>query len=317
MKRLAMWWLLLLMCSPIWAQDGFPSKPVRILVGFPPGTTGDVIARLMAPRMGEGLGQPVVVENRPGAGSSLAAEAVAKSAPDGYTLLASTIANTINPSLYRLSFDFARDLAPVSFLADAPGLLVTHPSGPASVKQLIAAANARPGELQFGSSGNGTVTHLWGELLGVSTGAKLVHVPYKGSSQIVADILEGRIALMFTPASTVVSHVRAGKLRALGAIARERIAALPEVPTMAEAGVAGFEAGLWFGLNAPAATPAPIIERLNREAGRALALPEVREQLAKQSIAAAPGSSAAFGAFVRQELDKWARVVQAAGVKAE
>jgi len=293
------------------------AKPVRIVVGFPPGTTGDVIARIMAPRMAEGVGQPVTVENRPGAGSSLAAEAVVRSTPDGTTLLASTIANAINASLYALPFDFDRDLAPVSFLAETPGLLVAHPSAPAAMKDLIAAARAKPGALQYGSSGNGTVTHLWGELLALDSGATFTHVPYKGSSQILADILEGRLALMFTPASTVIAQVKAGKLRALGAIAAKRISLLPDVPTLAESGIAGFDSGLWFGLNAPAATPRTTISRLNAEVARVLSIAGVRESLAAQSIIAAPGSSDDFGAFVRRETQKWARVVKAAGVKAE
>lgn len=299
------------------SQEVYPNKPVRLMVGFPPGTTGDVIARVMAPRMAEGLGQAVTVENRPGAGSSLAAEAVARVGADGYTALVSTIANAINASLFTLSFDFSRDLAPVSLLAETPGLLVAHPSAPAGVKELIAAARAAPDSFQYGSSGNGTVTHLWGELLALDTGAKLTHVPYKGSSQILADIFEGRLALMFTPASTVVAHVKAGKLRALGAIAGRRLAVLPEVPTLAESGIAGFDSGLWFGLNVPAATPRPAIARLNAEVQRVLSLTEVREALAAQSIVGAPGSSEAFGAFVRRETEKWARVVKAAGVKLE
>ena len=294
----------------------YPDKPVRIIVGFPPGTTGDVIARIMAPKLSESLGQPVVVENRPGAGSSIGAELVARAPADGYTLLLSTIANTINPSLYKgLSFDFSKDLAAITLLAEVPGLLVAHPSLPDSVQALVAAEKAKPGEISYGSSGNGTVTHLWGELFNVVTGAKLSHVPYKGSSQAVTDLLSGRLGLLFSPASTVVPHVKAGTMRPLGAIGRQRIAVLPDVPTLAEAGVAGFEASLWFGLNAPAGTPRTIIDRLNREVARVLALPEVRAQLAGQTIEVATGSSEQFTLLIRQETEKWARVVQAAGVK--
>jgi len=307
----------LALTNSAWSQS-YPDKPVKIIVGFPPGTTGDVLARIMAPRLSEGLGQPVLVENRPGAGSSIGAEIVARSAADGHTLLLSTIANTINPALYKgLSFDFSKDLAPVALLAEVPGLLVAHPSTPANVPALIGAARIKPGEISYGSSGNGTVTHLWGELFNVTTGATLTHVPYKGSSQAVTDNLSGRIGLLFTPASTVVSHVRAGTLRALGVIGRQRIAALPEVPTLAEAGVAGFEAGLWFGLNAPAGTPRAIIERLNREVARVLALPELRAQLGAQTIEPAPGTAEQFGVLIRQETEKWSRVVQAAGVKVQ
>ena len=294
----------------------YPDKPVKIIVGFPPGTTGDVIARIMAPKLSEGLGQPVVVENRAGAGSSIGAELVARTPADGYTLLLSTIANTINPSLYKgLSFDFSKDLAAITLLAEVPGLLVAHPSLPDSVQALVAAEKAKPGEISYGSSGNGTVTHLWGELFNVVTGAKLAHVPYKGSSQAVTDLLSGRIGLLFSPASTVVAHVKAGTMRALGAIGRQRIVVLPDVPTLAEAGVAGFEASLWFGLNAPAGTPRTVIDRLNREAARVLSLPEVRAQFAGQTIEVATGSSDQFTLLIRQETEKWARVVQAAGVK--
>jgi tripartite-type tricarboxylate transporter receptor subunit TctC len=300
-----------------WSQGNYPDKPIKIVVGFPPGTTGDIIARMMAPKLSEGLGQPVVVENRAGAGSSIAAEGVAKSPADGYTLLMSTIANAINPSLFAVSFDFSKDLAPIAFVAEAPGLLVAHPSGPPTVQALITAAKANPGELTYGSSGNGTVTHLYGELFSLNTGVKLTHIPYKGSSQAVADLLAGRITLLFTPASTVVPHVKAVKLHALGVIGRQRLAALPEVPTLAEAGVPGFEAALWFGLNAPSGTPRSVIERLNKETIRVLELPEVKTQLAAQSIEPAPGSSEQFGAFIQQETAKWTRVVRAAGVKAE
>jgi tripartite-type tricarboxylate transporter receptor subunit TctC len=311
--------LLSLIVSSSVAAQGLPSdKPLRILIGFPPGTTADVIVRLMAPKLAEGLGQQVVVENRPGAGSSIAAEAVARVPADGGTLLASTIANTINPALYKLGFDFARDLSPVALLAEAPGLLVASAEFPAaSVRELIAAAKAAPGTIFYGSSGNGTVTHLYGELFNLGAGVKLGHIPYKGSSQAVTDLLGGRIQLLFTPASTVVPQVRAGKMKALGAIGRKRLVALPDVPTLAEAGVAGFEAGLWFGLNAPGATPRAAIERLNREVAHVLALPEIRAQLAAQSIEAATGSPEQFGELIRSDTTKWARVVSAAGIKAD
>lgn len=298
------------------AQSPYPSKPIHVVIGFPAGTTADVIARVMAPKLSDGLGQPIVVENKPGAGSSIGAETVSRAPADGYTLLVSTIANTINPSLYdKLSFDFAKDLAPVALLAEVPALLVAHPSASASVQSLIAAAKAKPGEITYGSSGNGTVTHLYGELFNLGTGVKLAHVPYKGSSQAVTDLLAGRIQLLFTPASTVIPHVKAGTLHALAAIGRQRIAMLPETPTMAEAGVSGFESALWFGLNAPAATPKNIIDRLNREAVRVLAISEVKEQLAKQSIEPAPSSSDQFGVFIGQDLSKWARVVKTAAIK--
>jgi len=306
--------LLLAAAAGARAQTAFPDRPVRIVVGFPPGTTGDVIARLIAPKLSESLGQPVVVENRPGGGSSIAAESVARAGGDGTTLLLSTIANTINPSLYKLGFDFSRDFAPIALLAEAPALLVVHPTAPQTLQGLVALAKAKPGEILYGSSGNGTVTHLYGELFNIATGVKLTHVPYKGSSQAVADLLAGRIQLLFTPASTVISHVKAGTLRALGVIGRQRLTALPDVPTLAEAGVAGFDAGLWFGLNAPAGTPPATIERLSRDTVRALGLPEVKSQLLALSIDPAPGSSEAFGAFIVRDTQQWARVVRTAEI---
>jgi len=303
--------------APAFAQTAYPDKAVKIVSGFPPGTTADVIARVLAPKMAEVLGQQVVVENRPGAGSSIAAESVARAAPDGHTLLMATIANTINPALYKLSFDFARDLAPVMRIAELPGLLVAHPAAAQSLQQLVATARSKPGELSFGSSGNGTVTHLYGELFGLATGGKLTHVPYKGSSQAITDLLAGRIGLLFSPASTVIPHVKAGTLRALGAIGPHRTAALPEVSTFAESGVPGFESSLWFGLMAPAGTAPAIIERLDQTIQRAMAGADVKSQFSGQGIEPAVLRSEAFGTFIRQDTEKWARVVKAAGVKAD
>jgi tripartite-type tricarboxylate transporter receptor subunit TctC len=297
------------------AQD-FPSKPLRILVGFPAGSTADIIARQISGRLGEGLGQQVLVEDRPGAGSSIAAEAVAR-APDAHTLLLSTIANTINPSLFKVAFDFSKDLAAVALVAETPGLLAAHPSAPHSIKELIAEAKAKPGAIAYASAGTGTVTHLYGELFNLATGVKLTHVPYKGSGQAQTDLIAGHIKLLFTPAATVIPQIKAGKLIALGSIGREPLGALPDVPTLAAAGVPGFDAGLWFGLNAPAATPRGIVERLNRETLRVLALPEVRKQFAAQDIQPIGGSSESFAAFIRQETEKWARVVATANIKAE
>jgi len=301
------------------AQDRYPAKPVRVIIGFPPGTTGDVIARVISPRLTEALGQPLLIESRPGAGSSIGAEAVARAPADGYTLLLSTIANAINPSLYpNLGFDFSRDLTPIVQLAEVPALLVANPALAATnPRELVAAAKLKPGEIVFASSGTGTVTHLYGELFNLATGVKLTHVPYKGSSQAITDLLAGRIGLLFSPASTVIPHVKAGSLKALGVIGQSRIAALPAVPTFAEQGIAGFESGLWFGMNAPAGTPRPIIERLNQEIIRVLALPEVRSQLAGQGVVVATGSSEKFGALIAAETEKWTRVVRSAGVKPE
>jgi tripartite-type tricarboxylate transporter receptor subunit TctC len=319
MRRLIPWMaaaFLLGVVSGAQAQADYTDRPLRILVGFPAGSTADIIARLIAPKMSESLGQPILVENRAGAGSSIAAEAVAR-APDGYTLLLSTIANTINASLFKVPFDFAKDLAAVALLAEAPGLLAAHPSAPASVKELIAAAKAKPGEIAYASAGTGTVTHLYGELFNLGAGVKLSHVPYKGSGQAQTDLLAGRIKLLFTPAATVIPHIKANKLVALASIGREPLSALPGVPTLASAGVPGFDAGLWFGLNAPAVTPRSGVDRLNREAVRALAAADVTQRFAALDMQPVGGSSESFAAFIRQETEKWARVVKTAGIKAD
>ena len=300
-----------------WAQAGYPNKPVRVVIGFPAGTTGDVVMRILAPLLSDLMGQPVIVENRPGAGSSIAAEAIARSRPDGYTLLLSTTANVINPSLYPgLSFDFLRDLTPVTMLGEAPALLVGHPSLNAkTLPELVALAKARPDSMSFASSGNGTFTHLYGELFNQTQGVRLTHIPYKGSSQALTDLLAGRVSLLFTPASTVMAHVKAGTLKAFGLIGRQRLAALPDVPSFAEAGIADFESALWFGLNAPAGTPVDIVERLGKDLATVLARPDVRAQLSAQSFNTLPGGVAPFADLLSKETGKWSRIVKAANIK--
>jgi tripartite-type tricarboxylate transporter receptor subunit TctC len=297
----------------------YPAKPVKLLVGFPPASAADVVARIVAPRLGEGLGQPVVAENRPGAGSSIAAEAVVRAPADGYTLLMGSVANAINATLNKdLTFDFARELAPVAGIATLPNLLVVHPSLPVrSVRELIAAAKANPGAILYGSSGSGTSPHLSGELFNLAAGTKLVHIPYKGSPQAVTDLLAGRVQVMFSPVSTVLAHIKAGKLRALASTGLERTAAAPELPTISESGLPGFETSIWFGIFAPAATPRPIVERLARETARVAGAPEVRSQLAAQGVDPMPKTPAQLREYLREEIDKWAQVVRASGARVD
>ena len=249
---------------PLRAED-YPARPVRVVVGFGPGAVADIIARVLATQMSKSLGQQLVIENRPGAGSSIGAEYVARAPKDGYTLLMCTVAQTINPAMNKLNFDFGKDLAPIALVANAPQVLVAHPSlGVGSVKELIALAKAKPDEVQYASSGVGTMSHLSGVLLNNAAGIRLMQVPYPGSAQSMTDVLAGRVPLMFGPAATVLSNVRAGKLKALAVTQPERAAIAPDVPTMAEAGVPGYSAGIWMGLLAPSGTSPDIVEKLSR-----------------------------------------------------
>ena len=297
------------------AQD-YPSRPVRVIVGFGPGSVADISARVLAARMGQLLGQQFVVENRAGAGSSLGAEFVTRAPKDGATLFMSTVANTINPALHKLSFDFGRDLAPIVLVGEAPQMLVVHPSlGVNSLQQLIALARAKPEQIQFATSGAGTLGHLSGELLGAAAGIKLVPVPYPGSAQGMNDVLAGRVPMMFGPASTVWSNVQAGKLKALAVTQAKRAAMVPDVPTMAEAGVPGYGAGIWMGLLAPAGTPRPIIDKLAATANAALKSDDVLGPLRRQGVEPRGGSPDEFARFIDSELKKWAGVATAAGLK--
>ena len=301
------------------AQQAWPSRSVRMVVGFPPGSAADVVARLAVPRIAEGLGQPVIVDNRAGASSNIGTEAVVRAAPDGYTILLSSVANTINASLVKgLAFDFLKDLAPVAGMATSPNLLVAHPSlNVKTVQELVAVAKSKPEGVLYGSSGNGTAPHLSGELFNLMAGTKLVHVPYKGSPAAVTDLLAGRVLVMFSPISSVLQHIKAGSVRALASTGAQRAGAAPDLPTVAEAGLPGYETSLWFGVHVPAATPREVIERLNREAARALGNAELRALLAAQGFDPMSGSAAQFGSYVRQDAEKWAKVVQASGAKVD
>ena len=296
----------------------WPTKPIRLLVGFAPGGGTDTTARAISQKLTASLGQQVVVDNRPGVSGNIAAEITANAPPDGYTVLLSTIAAlAINPSLLkRMPFDPIKDLAPVTRAADSTNFLVVHPSVPAkSVKDLIALAKSKP--LNCGSSGVGGAGHLALELFNLQAGTKIVHVPYKGGGPAIIDLLAGNINLIFATGASSINHVKAGKIRALGVTTAKRSALAPELPTIAEAGLPGFEANNWNGIVVPAKTPRTIINRLNKEFTAALTLPDIKEFLFTQGLDAAPGTPEAFGAYIKSETAKWAKVIKAAGIKVE
>ena len=297
----------------------YPARSIRVIVGFPPGSGADITARVIGAKAGEALAQQVIVDNRPGAASNIAAELAAKAPADGYTLFIGTVANTINATLYpRLPFDFAREFAPVALTTAAPNVLVVHTSVPAkSVKELIALAKSRPGQLNYASAGTGTAPHLSGELFNAMAGIRMVHIPYKGSPPAVTDLLAGEVALMFSPSSTVLPHVKSGRLRALAVTTAARLPSLPELPTVAESGLKGYETITWFGFVAPAKTPQAIVARLNAEIVKVLALPEVRNPFAIQGIEVIGGTPEQFASYIRDEITKWAKVIRLSGAKAD
>lgn len=300
------------------AAAAYPEKPIRLVVPYTPGGVTDLLARAVGEKLGKSLGQSVVVDNRPGGGANIGADLVAKSPPDGYTLLMGSAAtHAINSSLYRqIPYDHVKDFAPVTLVAKVPNILVVHPSVPAqSVKELIALAKAKPGQLNFGSSGSGGTIHLSGELFKSMAGIDMVHIPYKGSAPAVTDLLGGQIQVMFD--SSVIPYVNAGKLRALGVTSARRSSALPDVPTIAEAGLPGYEATAWFGILAPAGTPREIITKLNTEIVRALNDPEMQERLRSQGAEVAGNTPEEFAAFIKAETQKWAKVVKESGARVD
>jgi tripartite-type tricarboxylate transporter receptor subunit TctC len=298
------------------AQD-YPTKPIRFIVSFPPGGSSDLMARLIAPRMAERMGQQVLVENRPGAGGNIGVDLVAKAPPDGHIIgLAAAGALSSNVSLYpNMPFNPEKDLAPVSLLAMIPFFLVAHPSQPASLKQLIDAAKAKPGGIAVGYGGNGSTMHLAGELLNMMAGIQLQPVPYKGSGPVSTDVLGGQVPLGVVDVPSAIAHVRAGKMRALAVTTKRRIVAAPEVPTFEEAGVPGYEAIGWFGVVVPAGTPAPIINRLNAEILAALAVPEIREKAIAAGAEPLTSTPQEFATLMREETRKWAQVIRTANIK--
>ncbi|MBC7778960.1 MAG: tripartite tricarboxylate transporter substrate binding protein [Proteobacteria bacterium] len=298
----------------------FPGKPLRILVTIGPGSVGDIISRVLADPLSRQMGQTVVVDNRPGAGGNVAAEIAAKSPADGYTLFLTTIStHGINPTLYgKLNFDPIRDFTPVILLATNPNMMVVHPSLPVrSAKELIALAKKRPGEVTFSSAGSGTSQHIAGELFGMITGTKLVHVPYKSTPLSVNAVLSGETMVAFASVPVVMEFVKAGRLRSLGVTSAKRMSSLPDMPTVAETGVAGFDIGGWFGFSVPAGTPEPIVNQLNGEFRKAMADPGVRQKLQAQGMELTESSPTEFAAFIRSEIERWAKVVRATGARVD
>jgi len=302
--------------APAFAQT-YPTKPVRIIVPFPPGQASDVIARLVGQKMSENLGQQVVVDNRVGAGGNIGSDMGAKAPPDGYTLTMATAALPISASVYaKLPFDPVKDFATVTLMTVTPLVLIVHPALPVkNVKELVALARSRPGQLNFASSGMGTSHHLSGEMLRTVTGVNIVHVPYKGSQAAHIDLMSGQVAMMFDNILPVRPMVQAGKLKALAVTTPQRSPALPDVPTIAEAGLPNFEAVAWFGMLAPAGTPRDIVTKLNGEIVRVLKLPDVNERLSGMGAIVVGSTPDEFATWMRNEVAKWAKVVKAAGVQ--
>jgi tripartite-type tricarboxylate transporter receptor subunit TctC len=299
------------------SAQSYPSRQVRIVVPFPPGGTSDILARTIGTRLSAPLGQAVVVENRPGAGGNIAADHVAKSAPDGYTLIMGTSSLAISQSLYKkLTYNLVQDFAPITQAVNYTNLLVVHPSaGVSSVSELLALAKAKPNALSYGTAGNGTPPHMTGELFKAYTGASILHIPYKGGAPAIADLVAGQIPMMFDNVPPLLPHVRSGRIKPLAVTSLARIQVLPDVPTLHELGLKDFDAVGWNGLLAPAGTPREIIARLNAEVVRVLRTPEVRDQLTSQGADIVGNSPEEFSAWIKAEVKKWADVVKVSGAK--
>jgi tripartite-type tricarboxylate transporter receptor subunit TctC len=301
------------------AQGSYPSRPVKIICGFPAGTSLDIITRIFAQKLEERLGQPFIVENRAGASGNLAAEAVARAAPDGYTLLSDGITQAISMSLFKnINFDIVADFEPIGAIGNAPIILVVNSGlGINSVPELIARAKVRDGELTYGTAGVGTAPHMSAELFNLMAGVKLAHVPYRGTNQAIVDLLGGRLALMFAPAPTIAPHAKEGKLKMLATTSAQRSALLPELPPLAEAGLAGFDTSIWYGFWAPRGTSPEIVKAVSDVIVKTSATPDVKGLLAANGADPMAGTPPEFAAFVRREVSKWEKVVSFSGVKAE
>jgi tripartite-type tricarboxylate transporter receptor subunit TctC len=313
--------LLLALATPAAAQvaaQDYPSKPVRLIIPFPPGGSNDVVGRMIATQLSDRLGKQVVVDNRGGAGGVIGTEAAANSAHDGYTLLIISIAHSVSPWLYKLQYDPIKSFVPVAILASGPNVLVVHPDLPVhSVSELIALAKQKPGELNYASAGIGSFQHLGGELFKLTAGVNIVHVPYKGGGPAMTDVLGGHTKIMFSSLVQTSGFVHSGQLRALGTGGSHRSSVLPDVPTIAEAGLPGYEANNWWGIVAPAGTPPAIVEKLHNEIGAVQNSEQTKKQFSTEGAEIVQMSSAEFGTFMETEMNKWERVVKESGIKAE
>jgi tripartite-type tricarboxylate transporter receptor subunit TctC len=306
------------MSAPALHAQSYPTKPIRFLVGFPPSGTNDIVARLAAQKVSEQIGQQIVIENRGGANTAIATDVGARAAPDGYTILLNASGHATNPALMKLNFDPVKDFAFITLIAEVPNLVIVHPSLPVrTIRELVAVSKKRPGEINYGSSGTGTTVHLSAELFQHMTGVKWVHIPYKGGGPAVIELMAGQTQVYFGNLPTVIGYTRAGKLRPLAVTSAKRSAAEPNIPTVAESGVPGFDVTAWFGVSAPAKTPRGIVERLNTEFVNAIKSPELRERLAKVGADPAGLSIEQYTAFVQSEITKWDKVIKAAGIKGE
>jgi tripartite-type tricarboxylate transporter receptor subunit TctC len=300
------------------AQAPYPVKPIRFLVGFPPGGSNDIVARVLAPKLSEGLGQQVVVDNRGGANTAIATQLMVNSPPDGYTILMNAPGHATNPALIKLGYDSINDFAFITLLAKAPNLLSVHPSfPPKTVKELIALSKRRPGEVNYGSSGIGTSVHLSAELFQYMTGVKWTHVAYRGGGPGLVALLAGEVSLYFGNLPTMFRQVQAGKLRGIAVSSTKRAAAAPQYPTIDESGVPGYEVSTWWGISAPAATPPAVLERLHKEIVAALRSPAVSSQLEKLGAELVGNSREEYAAYIRNEIAKWDKVIKAAGIKGQ
>ncbi len=297
--------------------QNYPSRSVRFIVPFPPGGGNDIVGRIVAQRLNETLGVPVVVDNRGGAGGTIGTDITSKAPPDGHTMLVNNISLAVNATLIpKLPYDTLKDLAPVTLLGRQPNVVVVHPGVPAgSMNELLALARAKPGQMTYGSGGIGTASHLATELLKLMTRTDMIHVPYKGLGPALTDLVGGRVQVIISTLASALPQLKAGKLKPLAVTTAGRSGFLPELPTMNEAGVKGYEFSTWYGLLVPGATPKGVVERLNAAAVRALQSPQVKEQFAAQGLEATPGTSAEFGAYLRSEVAKWGKVIKASGAK--